>query len=111
MVFKKSAFSKGKKPTGAHLETIFSNRYYYRGFNLHANTLSHWFLDDFSAIVAISFRGLLVGFGTRLSGGCTSGHGISGLASLSFTSFCAVIIFMGVAIVTANLVQLLGVLP
>jgi uncharacterized membrane protein YedE/YeeE len=59
----------------------------------------------------LALGGLLVGFGTRLSGGCTSGHGISGLASLSFTSFCAVIIFMGVAIVTANLVQLLGVLP
>jgi hypothetical protein len=55
--------------------------------------------------------GLLVGFGTRLSEGCTSGHGISGLASLSTTSLCAVIVFMGVAIVTANIVQLIGVLP
>jgi len=62
VVFKKSTFSKGKKPSGAHLETIFSNRYYYRGFNLHANALSHWFLDDFSAIVAISFRGIACRF-------------------------------------------------
>lgn len=55
--------------------------------------------------------GLLVGFGTRLSGGCTSGHGISGLASKSKPSLYAVIVFMGVAIVTANFVQLLGILP
>jgi uncharacterized membrane protein YedE/YeeE len=55
--------------------------------------------------------GLLVGFGTRLSGGCTSGHGISGLASKSKPSLYAVFVFMGVAIVTANLVQLLGISP
>ena len=59
----------------------------------------------------LALGGLLVGFGTRLSSGCTSGHGISGLASLSRTSLIAVIVFMGVAIVTANIVQMLGVLP
>ncbi len=41
--------------------------------------------------------GLLVGFGTRLSGGCTSGHGICGLGRLSKRSFVAVLVFMGVA--------------
>ena len=59
----------------------------------------------------LALGGLLVGFGTRLSGGCTSGHGISGLASLSKTSLYAVIVFMGVAVVTANIVQMLGVTP
>lgn len=59
----------------------------------------------------LALGGLLVGFGTRLSGGCTSGHGISGLGSLSTTSLSAVVIFMGVAIVTANLVKFLGVVP
>ena len=59
----------------------------------------------------LALGGLLVGFGTRLSEGCTSGHGISGLASLSTTSLSAVIVFMGVAILTANIVQLVGVLP
>jgi uncharacterized membrane protein YedE/YeeE len=57
----------------------------------------------------LALGGLLVGFGTRLSGGCTSGHGISGLASRSKTSLYAVLVFMGVAIVTANIVQLLGI--
>jgi uncharacterized membrane protein YedE/YeeE len=59
----------------------------------------------------LALGGLLVGFGTRLSEGCTSGHGISGLASLSTTSLSAVIVFMGVAILTANIVRILGVLP
>lgn len=44
--------------------------------------------------------GLLVGFGTRLGGGCTSGHGVCGLARLSRRSFAAVATFFGVAIVT-----------
>jgi len=54
--------------------------------------------------------GLLVGFGTRLSNGCTSGHGISGLASLSTTSLYAVITFMGFGIITAHLLELVGVI-
>jgi uncharacterized membrane protein YedE/YeeE len=52
--------------------------------------------------------GLLVGFGTRLSSGCTSGHGISGIASLSKTSLYAVITFIIVGIITANILGALG---
>lgn len=55
--------------------------------------------------------GFLVGFGTRLSSGCTSGHGISGIASLSTTSLYAVITFIAVGVVTANLMLMLGVAP
>jgi uncharacterized membrane protein YedE/YeeE len=55
--------------------------------------------------------GFLVGFGTRLSQGCTSGHGISGLASLSTTSLYAVVTFLAVGILTASTIQLLGVTP
>jgi uncharacterized membrane protein YedE/YeeE len=44
--------------------------------------------------------GLLVGFGTRLGGGCTSGHGICGVARLSARSIAATIIFMLTAIAT-----------
>ena len=38
--------------------------------------------------------GLLVGFGTRLGGGCTSGHGVCGLGRLSLRSLVAVMLFM-----------------
>ncbi|WP_272539104.1 MULTISPECIES: YeeE/YedE family protein [unclassified Providencia] len=44
--------------------------------------------------------GLFVGFGTRLGGGCTSGHGICGMARFSRRSIVAVLIFMIVAFVT-----------
>ena len=39
-------------------------------------------------------RRLLVGFGTRLGGGCTSGHGVCGLGRFSLRSLVAVIVFM-----------------
>jgi uncharacterized membrane protein YedE/YeeE len=56
--------------------------------------------------------GLFVGFGARMSNGCTSGHGICGLSSLSGPSALAVLIFMGVAMLTANaMVWLTGVRP
>ena len=49
--------------------------------------------------------GLLVGFGTRLGSGCTSGHGVSGLARLSPRSFAAVGIFMLTAAATVFVVR------
>ena len=55
--------------------------------------------------------GVLVGFGTRLSRGCTSGHGICGLSAGSRSSFAAVITFMSVAIVVAHVTFALGVRP
>jgi len=44
--------------------------------------------------------GLLVGFGTTLGGGCTSGHGVCGLARLKQRSVIAVLTFMGTGFVT-----------
>lgn len=52
--------------------------------------------------------GLLVGFGARLSNGCTSGHGICGLSSLQLPSLMAVLTFMATGFVTANAVLWLG---
>ena len=49
--------------------------------------------------------GLLVGIGTTLGGGCTSGHGICGMARLSLRSIAAVATFMGAAIVTVFIVR------
>lgn len=50
--------------------------------------------------------GLLVGYGTRLANGCTSGHGICGLGSLQLPSLIAVITFMATAIITAYMFKL-----
>ncbi len=48
----------------------------------------------------IAISGLLVGLGTKIGNGCTSGHGVCGLARFSFRSVIAVIVFFAVAIVT-----------
>jgi uncharacterized protein len=50
--------------------------------------------------VWIVASGLLIGFGTKIGNGCTSGHGVCGIARLSRRSFVAVGIFFAVAIVT-----------
>jgi uncharacterized protein len=52
---------------------------------------------------AIVVAGLLVGFGTRLGNGCTSGHGVCGLARLSIRSLVAVAVFMTAGALTAML--------
>lgn len=52
--------------------------------------------------------GVLVGFGARLSNGCTSGHGICGLSSLQMPSLMAVLTFMATGFATANAVLWLG---
>ena len=51
--------------------------------------------------------GLLVGYGTRLGSGCTSGHGVCGLARLSRRSLVSLLVFMSVAIVTVFLKRIL----
>ena len=51
--------------------------------------------------------GLLVGFGTRISGGCTSGHGISGIGRFSSRSMIATITFMIVGVLTVLMKNIL----
>jgi hypothetical protein len=55
--------------------------------------------------VVIVASGLLVGFGTRLGSGCTSGHGICGFSRLSKRSIAATAIFIGTAVVTVALMR------
>jgi uncharacterized membrane protein YedE/YeeE len=60
-----------------------------------------WFTGG--AVLWIAASGLLTGFGTKIGNGCTSGHGICGLARLSKRSFVAVAVFFGVAILTVTI--------
>ena len=53
-----------------------------------------------SSYTLLIIAGLLVGLGTRISGGCTSGHGISGIGRFSLRSIIATITFMIVGIIT-----------
>lgn len=55
---------------------------------------------SFQPLTLTIIGGLLVGFGTAVSHGCTSGHGVCGLARLSMRSVVATITFLAVAIIT-----------
>ena len=54
---------------------------------------------------ALTVAGLLVGFGTRLGNGCTSGHGVCGVARLSLRSIAATATFMATGAAVVYLVN------
>ena len=60
-----------------------------------------------NSLVLLVIAGILVGFGTRLSKGCTSGHGISGISRFSLRSIIATITFMIVGIITVFITGIL----
>lgn len=57
------------------------------------------------SLPAMAVAGLLVGLGTRIGNGCTSGHGVCGIANLSVRSLVATLLFMGSAMLTVYLVR------
>ncbi|MDP2491308.1 YeeE/YedE family protein [Vibrio splendidus] len=64
-------------------------------------------LEEINFAVVI-IAGLLVGFGTKMANGCTSGHGIVGMARLFKRSIVATCVFMGVAMATVLVQNLIG---
>lgn len=60
--------------------------------------------------VPLVIGGLLVGFGTRLGSGCTSGHGVCGMSRLSRRSIIATMMFMAAGFATVGLMRLAGLL-
>ncbi|MBJ8439447.1 YeeE/YedE family protein [Acinetobacter junii] len=63
-----------------------------------------------SSPIGLIIAGFLVGFGTRLGSGCTSGHGICGMSRLSVRSIVATVTFMLAGIVTVFVIRhILGV--
>lgn len=54
---------------------------------------------------ALLVAGLLVGYGTRLGSGCTSGHGVCGLSRLSPRSLVATVVFMAVGFLVASVLM------
>jgi uncharacterized protein len=61
-----------------------------------------WMPSSFAIVIA---AGLLVGFGTRLGGGCTSGHGVCGIARLSPRSITATLVFMATAMIVVAVMR------
>lgn len=61
-----------------------------------------------ASIGALIIGGLVVGFGTRMGNGCTSGHGVCGLSRLSPRSIAATATFMAAGFITVALMRLAG---
>ncbi|MEX8495678.1 YeeE/YedE family protein [Sphaerotilus sp.] len=62
-----------------------------------------------ASTMGLIVAGLLVGFGSRLGNGCTSGHGVCGLSRLSLRSLVNVLVFMGAGFATVAVMRhLLG---
>lgn len=58
-----------------------------------------------SNLVLLAVAGLLVGFGSRMGNGCTSGHGVCGFARISPRSIAATLVFMGFAAATIAILR------
>jgi uncharacterized membrane protein YedE/YeeE len=74
---------------------------------LHAARSDALAVSD-ASLGAVALSGLLVGVGTTLANGCTSGHGVCGLARRSPRSLAAVLTFMGVAMVAVFVLRHVG---
>jgi uncharacterized membrane protein YedE/YeeE len=68
---------------------------------LFANTVGR-------GVVGVGIAGLLVGFGTRLGSGCTSGHGVCGISRLSARSIVATVTFIAAGAATVLIASRLG---
>ncbi len=66
-------------------------------------------LPEGRSLLVIATAGLLVGFGTRLGGGCTSGHGVCGMGMGAKDSIIATMVFMAAGFVTVALWSLLTI--
>jgi uncharacterized membrane protein YedE/YeeE len=64
-----------------------------------------------SNLVLVIIAGLLVGIGTRLGSGCTSGHGVCGMSRLSLRSILSTLVYIGAGIITIVIARAIGVLP
>ena len=82
---------------GLILGPLFYNLIYGREINISIS----------NSIILLIIAGILVGFGTRLSSGCTSGHGISGISRFSLRSIIATITFMLIGILTVSITGVL----
>lgn len=58
--------------------------------------------------VGLVAAGLLVGFGTRLANGCTSGHGVCGISRLSLRGIVATLIYIGAGVLTVTVLRGMG---
>ena len=73
-------------------------------YTLSSNTQPEFEITSSFPVIIVA--GLLVGFGTRLGSGCTSGHGVCGMSRLSLRSMAAVALFMASGAITVAIARL-----
>ena len=73
------------------------------GFDSFRNAAPLWIM-----VPALFIGGILIGYGAKLGGGCTSGHGICGTAQRSKSSIAATVTFMISAIITTGFIRLIS---
>jgi uncharacterized membrane protein YedE/YeeE len=96
-----------------------ADHYQWRAFFIMGLLLSSFIYSIFAVLPRFTIQanwlmlilaGLLVGFGTRMGSGCTSGHGICGLSRLSTRSFVATLIFMSAGVIACFIfLHLIGI--
>lgn len=67
-----------------------------------------WEPATFASWPVLVLAGLLVGFGTRMGSGCTSGHGVCGVSRLSQRSIVATTVFMAAGVLTVFVISRIG---
>ena len=67
-----------------------------------------WHQASFASSPVLIIAGLLIGYGTRLGGGCTSGHGVCGISRLSQRSLVATATFIAAGVATVSLLSKMG---
>jgi hypothetical protein len=67
--------------------------------------LTRTFSSDVLVVAILFFAGILIGFGAKTAGGCTSGNGLGGCSAGSPASFAATATFMGTAIAVSFVIQ------
>jgi uncharacterized membrane protein YedE/YeeE len=81
------------------------------GFQLHydlGEVHKHFFGSGWFMWIALIMGGAMVGFGTQMGGGCTSGHGLSGCSRLVPASLISTCLFFGSAVAVSFLVEVLA---
>ncbi|MFE5192559.1 YeeE/YedE family protein [Streptomyces sp. NPDC056601] len=87
---------------GGFIAAVTSGRFHLR-YDM-GPAFRHLVTGDSTAMIAVLFvGGVLVGFGTRLAGGCSSGHGLSGCGRLRPVSIVATAVFFGTAVAVSFL--------
>ena len=90
---------------GAFATAVLSGQFELR-YDLSA-VHSRIFGDTWEVWLALLFGGMMVGFGTQMAGGCTSGHGLSGCARLIPASLLATLVFMVSAVFLSMLMEVM----